>query len=129
MKFIKGDRAIAVELPDGKGRPFKVGSFKKKEFEEWADLLDIERNAWSILKKAMNAIMEGKADYSNAYERTKTLLRECDRAFAASVAVASGAFAFFEESTALKEMVGGEETAILAFSVWCSENLIGYCIG
>lgn len=126
VKWSLKENSVEVRSSTG-AKDFKIGKFSAREFDDFSEILDLERNVWTILKQAMQNIMTGRAEYAGAYQKTKALVSEIDLAFASSVKVAYGIFAFFEDAEGItKEIVDPKE--ILNFSAWCIENLKGFAV-
>lgn len=121
------EKGVQLSKADGSAlSAHDYGMVKKREVEEFAAALDLERTAWSMLKQAAKNFIDGNAEYDGAYQRIKVLLVELDVSFKASVRAAIDVCAFFDPPIPTNAL---PDQAMLEFSVAALEQLKVRCIG
>jgi hypothetical protein len=107
-----------VEFRNGSPTPvtLKFVFLKPEEVEEFRRLLEEAGRVYGMLRAARNAFMAGQADYTDAADNAKTLLKELDKAATSAYGVAVNVDAFFDPPEVSKHLEGDDLIAFAAIA-------------
>jgi hypothetical protein len=94
------------------GKLFKMLPAKVDELLSFRVMVNREREAFTVLTHALSALRTGQSGYKDAYQKTKDLLFEIDRAAEQGWLAAKAVEVFFEPATLSAAMESEPESLL-----------------